>query len=1285
MTAPNILEQALLSMDAYEANGLNPVGNVGRFSSAQISFDASTGFLARKYEFDGGMVLAFAGTNNPFDVWSGWGGGLHGSPLSTQYWQAAKLYRQQNDDEITTNPQIYVTGHSLGGGLAGFVGALYGVSATVFNNINFMGAAKGVYDLAKGITVNGVTGPLHPLFRQEFYQGHTPPFAPSTYSVGGRHLTGEVAGLVRAGNWSPPVEYTPFTQLDLNELHKMNLMVLTIFGNLQVDTSWYSIANAYGRALFDGQVSVGISGMANAEQMRTKIAYSVVEDGTLVFGNVAARALYNDLNDIANILETSSLNPLLDDPDLTEALAQIAVQFAGDLAEQKSESTSDKKGVVDFDSSEGLFSIDFDHLRWEKSSTGDASTIAGRDNFINVLFDVADVDPGKWHGTASEVTQIKGATGSSSALLASDAPDQKNSNPGAAILIGGEDDDELQGGDGHDVLIGGDGNDLLRGGNGQDLLVGGDGDDTFLLEIDREADAGENTGTYIGGQGNDTFIVTALRDFESPTVEFRIENAEASDRLYAAYDLFNGTNGDWQGSDLLPLLGGIINIDNGTMSDLRSGVTNAYFEWMRESDLHRGNPDWGGVGSWYHDQTEGIIKFVGNIEYTFDGDDLLVHLYAGGEELDYFADPENETWITTNVNFFYPDTETIIRIVDFDDGDLGFDFHSLPEADGNGFVAGWDSAVSDMTNNGQFGNPVSFQSPSTIVGEESDPENDPAGIAPARGDAGAGQTFNGTSSSENLNGTSADDTFTLTGDGGTDTYAAGAGFDVILGSSGNDILRVVSGLTNLGGIEEINGGDGSDQIVGTSGNDVFDFSGVSIENIEFIDLGDGNDSVIGTAGDDVFAGGAGSDAHDGADGFDTVYYGGSSSLTLDLATPANSTGNAAGDTFQSIEWFVLSSVGDTFVGSSGADGVDGGLGNDTLNGGDGDDVLEGGGGADTLNGGDGIDTASYATGTALVLDRVTPANSTGDAAGDTFNSIEQFVLTGGADTFNGSGQWETVDGGAGNDTLNGGGGNDTLIGGAGSDQLAGGSGTDTASYRTSLALTLDLGTPANSTGDAAGDTFNSIEWFELTDGDDVFVGGSSTNRVIGGAGDDLLTGGASDDVLIGGAGADAMDGGGAYDTAAYDSATSAITINILNTSNGIGDAKGDTFTNIEKFRMTAFNDTFIGGASGESIHGEGGADILNGGGGNDDLYGGAGDDTFVFGAGFGKDKIYDFNTLPGEHDVISFEGGLFSTYGQVQSAMSQVGSDVVITYDSATTLTVKNTTVAGLTSDYFVL
>jgi Ca2+-binding RTX toxin-like protein len=128
----------------------------------------------------------------------------------------------------------------------------------------------------------------------------------------------------------------------------------------------------------------------------------------------------------------------------------------------------------------------------------------------------------------------------------------------------------------------------------------------------------------------------------------------------------------------------------------------------------------------------------------------------------------------------------------------------------------------------------------------------------------------------------------------------------------------------------------------------------------------------------------------------------------------------------------------------------------------------------------------------------------------------------------------------GNDLLDGGTGHDELTGGAGADRLVGGTGFDYAGYLNATAeVTADLKNPANNMGDAAGDSYLSIEglfgsrFSDLLTGDDAvndIIGLDGNDRLNGWAGNDILHGGNGDDTLDGGPGMDVLIGGAGNDT-----------------------------------------------------------------------------------------------------------------------------------------------------------
>ena len=402
------------------------------------------------------------------------------------------------------------------------------------------------------------------------------------------------------------------------------------------------------------------------------------------------------------------------------------------------------------------------------------------------------------------------------------------------------------------------------------------------------------------------------------------------------------------------------------------------------------------------------------------------------------------------------------------------------------------------------------------------------------------ETINGDDDANVLDGNGGIDK--IYGHGGNDTITiqrgevhGGEGHDTIYsdtasvyGGEGNDVIYMKNGISY--------GGEGNDTIYyergeanGGEGNDVIQASTASSKAAAVLNGGAGDDTLSADGRSSTLQGGEGADVMHGGSGTDTLSYSESEEgVYVNLTNGKAKGGDAQGDRFTGIENIMGSDHDDNLRGDGGANKIYGGKGND---------IIAGANGADYLNGGDGEDTLDYhysSEGVRVDLSLQEKFSGTaglgddagGQASGDVIRGFENVrgskhddVLTGSSDAYRGSKQ--AVEG---DNKLYGGKGNDTLIGSGGSDLLDGGEGVDTVSYeKAASGVHVDLSTGQGSQGQAAGDSYVSIENLTGSDHDDVLAGDDGVNVINAGKGDDVVMAKADGDTITLGTGSDVVD------------------------------------------------------------------------------------------------------------------------------------------------------------------
>ncbi len=503
-----------------------------------------------------------------------------------------------------------------------------------------------------------------------------------------------------------------------------------------------------------------------------------------------------------------------------------------------------------------------------------------------------------------------------------------------------------------------------------------------------------------------------------------------------------------------------------------------------------------------------------------------------------------------------------------------------------------------------------------------------------------------------------------------------------------------------------------DFLFGEGGNDSLIGSDVTVDRLFG---GDGNDTLLGFGGRDSFVPGAGNDLVDGGgaerDRIDYQFSDDAVSVDLSLQGVAQFISAGEGfDTLISIEDARGSQFSDTLTGSDGDNFIRGLAGDDLIQGEGGFDFMDGGAGNDTLDGGpigDGA-KASYENDPAGVIVNLSAATIFGVASNTARDGYANTDTLINIDEAGGSAFADTLVGGDGDNVIEGRGGDDVLEGGQGFDELWYGDSSDPVMVDLSSQGIAQFISASQGT-----DTFNNFEalsgsshndtltgdmndnFLDGREGDDSISGGAGDDAIRGRAGNDTLEGGAGEDFLdggdgddslvgglgfdflVGGAGNDTLDGGDSTgsDQVWYGDAAGPVFVNL--TSGNVGDVAAgtasdgdggiDTLIDVGNINGSFNDDTILGGAADEIIHGLGGDDLLAGGSGFDavDFFGAQGPVTVdlniqdgVTGQDIGSGEGID--TLSGfEHVFASFFDDAITGDGNDNFLQGRGGNDTL--------------------------
>ena len=171
MTVADTLFTRILAMDSYFLGddlpeslnwGSGSIGNAVFLGEGYLPTDAAAeGFYAAAYSINGVTVISYRGTDTRGEL------ALTDLPIMDGQWQddsVALAMAFYASVDAATNQPILLTGHSLGGALAGYVGSLMNRPGLLVDHIGFMDARARFLDVWSAYDAERDAGTLSTIF-----------------------------------------------------------------------------------------------------------------------------------------------------------------------------------------------------------------------------------------------------------------------------------------------------------------------------------------------------------------------------------------------------------------------------------------------------------------------------------------------------------------------------------------------------------------------------------------------------------------------------------------------------------------------------------------------------------------------------------------------------------------------------------------------------------------------------------------------------------------------------------------------------------------------------------------------------------------------------------------------------------------------------------------------------------------------------------------------------------------------------------------------------------------